>query len=87
MLLTFNILFVLLNIGLAKSEPKVTIHQGSLIGKYRTSRLNRTFSSFEGIPFAQPPLGELRFKVVCFYLYIFFIYYFIQATLSRRFYA
>lgn len=71
MLFTLNIFLLLLNISLAKSEPKVTIKQGSLIGKYRTSRLNRTFSSFEGIPFAQPPLGELRFKVVCFYLYDF----------------
>lgn len=42
--------------------PQVEIRQGVIVGQYKTSYRNRTFSAFEGIPFAEPPVGKLRFK-------------------------
>ncbi|PSN36673.1 hypothetical protein C0J52_16277 [Blattella germanica] len=42
--------------------PIVHAQQGPLQGVYQTSRYGRKFMAFQGIPYAQPPLGELRFK-------------------------
>lgn len=44
-------------------EPIVTLEQGKLIGRTGTDYDGRTFYSFQGIPYAKPPLGKLRFKV------------------------
>jgi hypothetical protein len=47
-------------------DPLVTIPG---LGKVRGSKMSsfnqREFLSFRGIPYAQPPIGELRFKVSC----------------------
>jgi carboxylesterase type B len=48
---------------------KVCIEQGELEGTTLTSRNGRTFAAFQGIPYAEPPVGNLRFKVrfkICF---------------------
>ncbi|CAH1102370.1 unnamed protein product [Psylliodes chrysocephalus] len=42
--------------------PQVKISDGVLNGAYLTTRNNRKFSGFNGIPFAKPPVGELRFQ-------------------------
>jgi carboxylesterase type B len=50
-------------------RPKVHIEQGELEGAVLTSRNGRTFAAFQGIPYAEPPVGNLRFKVrfkICF---------------------
>jgi hypothetical protein len=44
----------------------VEIDQGSLRGKRLISRGGREYSAFYGIPYAKPPLGELRFQVSVF---------------------
>ena len=45
------------------SDPKVTFDQGTLVGKVMTSRLGTKFFAFQGVPYAAPPVGPLRFKV------------------------
>ncbi|KAF2902651.1 hypothetical protein ILUMI_03536 [Ignelater luminosus] len=42
--------------------PKVKIEQGVLKGKHRQTWNGRTFNSFTNIPYAQPPVGKLRFQ-------------------------
>lgn len=41
----------------------VTIEQGTLNGTYLKARNGRMFNAFYGIPYAEPPVGNLRFKV------------------------
>lgn len=44
-------------------EPTVIIEQGKLRGKICKDYNGRPFYSFQGIPYAKPPVGDLRFKV------------------------
>jgi len=45
-------------------DPLVTIPGlGQVRGSKMSSFNHREFLSFRGIPYAQPPVGELRFKV------------------------
>ena len=37
---------------------------GPIEGKVLTTALGRNVHAFRGIPFAKPPVGRLRFKVV-----------------------
>lgn len=41
-------------------DPLATIRQGTLKGKFQQDKNGRNFSSFLGIPYARPPIGELR---------------------------
>jgi len=43
-------------------QPTVCIGSGSLIGSKMLSTEGRVFLAFRGIPYAQPPVGPLRFK-------------------------
>nr|CAD7393015.1 unnamed protein product [Timema cristinae] len=43
-------------------EPTVTVAQGTLRGQSVTSSYGLTYNSYLGIPYAQPPVGNLRFK-------------------------
>ncbi|KAL3288034.1 hypothetical protein HHI36_002486 [Cryptolaemus montrouzieri] len=58
-------LFFLLNflISTANSEnPNLIINDGQLEGTIMRTKGGRAFSAFLGIPYAEPPMGELRFK-------------------------
>ncbi|XP_076663588.1 uncharacterized protein LOC143366404 [Andrena cerasifolii] len=40
----------------------VETHEGKVSGVKMTSRKGREFVAFKGVPYAEPPVGELRFK-------------------------
>ncbi|XP_063228635.1 juvenile hormone esterase-like [Bacillus rossius redtenbacheri] len=46
----------------ADGTVTVRTEDGLLRGQVATSACNRTYLSFQAVPFAQPPVGELRFK-------------------------
>jgi carboxylesterase type B len=44
-------------------QPLVSIPLGQIQGSFMSSASGRQFMAFRGIPYAKPPVGELRFKV------------------------
>ncbi|XP_044745301.1 uncharacterized protein LOC123307148 [Coccinella septempunctata] len=59
---TTGIFLVILSVHFCCGIPFVKLKQGSLQGYHKKSYDGRIYSAFEGIPYAVPPLGELRFK-------------------------
>ncbi|KAB0797805.1 hypothetical protein PPYR_08798 [Photinus pyralis] len=56
-------LLLLINgVSLGKSKFQVQLQQGVLEGSPRWSSGGREFVAFEGIPYAEPPLGDKRFQ-------------------------
>lgn len=54
----------------AQTYPALKLPQGEVIGSFETYQKNNnpvTYSVFRGIPYAKPPVGELRFKVSPYY--------------------
>lgn len=47
----------------SSNQPKATTENGVVVGTYKTSFSGVTYRSFEGIPYAKPPVYEYRFKV------------------------
>ena len=65
LLLTLSIFGVVLTI--TSNELRVTLSNGSkLMGKYMRSNNGRSIRAFTKIPYAKPPFGRLRFKVIFF---------------------
>ncbi|CAG4948804.1 unnamed protein product [Parnassius apollo] len=48
--------------GRMTESPIVRVEQGALQGRVVNSPSGKAFYSFQGIPYAKPPLGSLRFK-------------------------
>lgn len=46
-----------------EQAPRVKTSLGDIRGYYKISRHGRKYEAYEGIPYAQPPIGNLRFKV------------------------
>ncbi|CAH1394484.1 unnamed protein product [Nezara viridula] len=44
------------------AQPEVILEQGILKGFWATSVGGRTYSTFLGVPYAEPPIGDRRFK-------------------------
>jgi len=44
-------------------SQKLEITKGVIKGQILKSRNGRSYYSYTGIPYAKPPIGELRFKV------------------------
>lgn len=61
------ILLIFLSINAVFSTDdhvEVKLKQGSVLGKVETTFLNKeTYYKFQSIPYAQPPVGSLRFQV------------------------
>lgn len=62
----FKFFLFLLFVGLCRartsSDLQVRIDDGRMVGRYLTSQSGRTIRAFMGIPYAEPPIGELRFR-------------------------
>lgn len=63
-MLKYYCLCLLLGICHARisDDLKVRVEDGKLVGRYLTSESGRTIRAFMGIPYAEPPVGKLRFK-------------------------
>lgn len=46
--------------------PHIKIKQGELKGTLESLSSGGSFASFKGIPYAKPPIGNLRFGVIIF---------------------
>ncbi|KAJ8871304.1 hypothetical protein PR048_027621 [Dryococelus australis] len=46
-----------------QAAPIVRVRQGLVRGNTMTSLSGRTFLAYRGIPYARPPVGQLRFAV------------------------
>ncbi|KAF2886734.1 hypothetical protein ILUMI_19439 [Ignelater luminosus] len=60
------ILFILFAVNFCvcgTSFPLTEVSQGILKGQFLKTYNNRTFSSFTAIPYAEPPVGDLRFEL------------------------
>lgn len=59
-------LLALLLVGLCQARTskdlKIRVDDGRLVGRYMTSVSGKTIRAFMGIPYAEPPVGELRFR-------------------------
>lgn len=44
-------------------QVKVPVKQGVVVGQQHKLPSGLQYESFLGVPYAQPPLGELRFRV------------------------
>ncbi|KAF5297062.1 hypothetical protein FQR65_LT10071 [Abscondita terminalis] len=56
------IILVCLTLTVNASDPIRQINQGSIRGMYMKSADGKNFSAFLGIPYAKPPVGNLRFE-------------------------
>ncbi|XP_011494689.1 PREDICTED: venom carboxylesterase-6-like, partial [Ceratosolen solmsi marchali] len=64
-MLWLSYMLLLMNCIIINSEknyPKVQIPLGQLKGYYKKSENGRLYAAYEGIPYARPPIGELRFR-------------------------
>ena len=55
--------FVAAVLGLAQAGPKVETRHGPVEGQVVTLNSGKQVKSYMGIPFANPPVGDLRWKV------------------------
>lgn len=60
---------LLLSIVLVNGEdyPKLKTPLGGISGYYKKSENGRLYEAYEGVPYAIPPIGKLRFKVSLFF--------------------
>jgi len=59
----FNVVLILILTVSIMSEIKVQVAEGKLVGVV-VNGYNVHYFAFRGIPYAKPPVGELRFQVI-----------------------
>lgn len=59
-----NVFDLILLVQLSAQPIKVQVSQGVVVGQQKTLPNGNIYHSFQGIPYAVPPLGNLRFKVM-----------------------
>jgi len=59
----FSIFTVFLLNGVKADRPLVKTEAGQVEGVWQTSAKGLKYAAFLGIPYAKPPIGELRFEV------------------------
>lgn len=64
-MLVLKIIFFIVLIKCAYSDDPLLVSTslGKVTGHYKTTRANIRYKAYEGVPFAQPPVGEKRFLV------------------------
>lgn len=64
MLLVINFIILIVGIGAANEFKLVKTNSGFVRGKMVPALLNdKPYVAFKGIPYAEAPIGNLRFKV------------------------
>lgn len=51
------------SLGRTSESLRVKTKSGSLVGRHLTTHNGKPIRAFMGIPYAEPPVGVLRFKV------------------------
>jgi hypothetical protein len=64
--ITKMMFFLVLCVTAVLADPKVTLDKGVLLGKTLQSRDGKNILAFQGVPYAAPPVGNLKFKVKYF---------------------
>jgi len=75
MIIKWTFIAVTLYLDLAQClSQELKITKGVIKGQILKSRNGRSYYSYTGIPYAKPPLGELRFKVYNLFVLIILYY-------------
>lgn len=65
----FRLKLLILSLLLSESYGggvTVKINEGLIKGKFMVTKNGRLFTGYTGIPYAEPPVGQLRFMVSTF---------------------
>lgn len=62
-MMRFEFIFLLTFVAVILADDIIVLKQGSVKGHRLTTRKGREIFAFQGIPYAEPPVGELRFQV------------------------
>ncbi|CAK1551294.1 unnamed protein product [Leptosia nina] len=63
MAVSYLILFAVISYVVGQGpNPIVRVHHGLVQGSWKESTNGRTYASFQGVPYARPPVGKYRFR-------------------------